>query len=65
MEKEEYLSTDQLRLYCNVSRKFVEDHCADRRLPGMVKVGRLWRFNRREVDKRLQSGELLLPKREG
>ena len=59
MEKE-FLDTDELAAYLNVSRKFVIKHRETGRIPGAVRIGRIWRFRRTEVEKRLLSGSLLL-----
>jgi excisionase family DNA binding protein len=56
----EFLTPDELAQYLKMSRKFIEKHIATRRLPGIVRIGRHWRFRRSEVDKRLSTGSLLL-----
>lgn len=58
----EYLSPDELAKKINMSKKFIKKHIQDRRLPGMVRCGRYWRFNRIELEKKLLSGNLLLEK---
>lgn len=55
----EFLTPQQLADKCNVSLKFVQKHTATRRLPGATKMGRLWRYRRTDVEKRLLSGRLL------
>ena len=59
---EEYLSTKELALYVKKSRGFVYKHIADRRLPGMTKIGGNWGFRRSDIDRALNRGQLLLPK---
>lgn len=59
----EFLTPAELAIMLNVSIKFVNKHIATKRLPGAVRVGRLWRFKRNEVEKRLIAGELLLPEK--
>lgn len=55
------LTPDELSDILHVSRKFVEKYIAAKRLPGAIKIGRVWRFNKLEVEKRLNAGEFLLP----
>ncbi len=61
MEKE-YLNTAELAVYLGNSRKFVEKYIAQRRIPGMVRIGGRWKFKRGDVEQALNRGELLLPK---
>lgn len=60
-QRDDFLTSEQLRRMFNVSRAFINVHIADRRLPGMVKVGSVWRFKRSAVERRMKKGELLLP----
>ncbi len=57
---EKLLTTSELAQLLNISKKFIEKHAAARRLPGMVRIGRHWRFRKADVEKRLSSGSLLL-----
>ena len=43
-----------------MSMRFIKRHIADRRIPGMVKCGRVWRFDPRIIEKAILSGQLLL-----
>jgi excisionase family DNA binding protein len=61
--EQEFLSVKQLANYLNCSEKFIRKHVASRRLPGMVKIGRVYRFRKSDVEKKLLSGQLLLEKR--
>lgn len=49
----------------NMSLKWVEKHTQDRRIPGQVKVGRVWRYAWVEVQKRIIAGKILLEKTKG
>lgn len=60
----EFFDTEGLAKYLNVSKKAVIKWRDDRRLQGAVKCGRIWRFRRNEIEKRLLSGTLLLDKKE-
>ena len=60
-----YFTAQELADHINVSRKFIEKHVSTHRIPGAVKIGRLWRFKRSEVEKRLLSGHFLLDMAEG
>jgi excisionase family DNA binding protein len=59
MSETEFLSVKQLANYLNCSEKFIRKYVGSRRLPGMVKIGRVYRFRKSEVEKRLLSGQLL------
>lgn len=54
----EYLTPQQLAKKCNVSIKSITNWTQARRLPA-VKIGRLWRYRRVEIEKRLVAGRLL------
>ncbi len=58
----EYLTARQLARKVNVSLKAVTKWTAARRLP-CCKMGRVWRYPAREIEKRLLSGSLLYDKR--
>jgi len=60
--EKEFFNTKELSHYLNLSVKTVIKWRDSRRLPGAVRCGRVWRFRRIEVEKRLTTGELLLPK---
>lgn len=60
MEKE-FFNTQELAQYLSVSKKTIEKHRGTGRIPGAVKIGYSWRFRKNEVEKRLLSGQLLLP----
>lgn len=59
----EFLSTDELSKYLNVSIKTIRKYIETRQLPGMVKIGRLYRFRKSDVEKRLLSGNFLLERK--
>jgi hypothetical protein len=59
----EYLSGKQLAGKLNVSIKAVVKWTAARRLPGACKMGRVWRYQWREIEKKLLSGNLLYDKK--
>jgi hypothetical protein len=50
-------STESLAKRLNVSKKFIVSH--RQQLPGAMKIGRIWRFNRVSIEKKLLSGTLL------
>jgi hypothetical protein len=58
----EYLNARQLATKLNVSIKAVTKWTAARRIPA-CKMGRIWRYPRIEIEKRLLSGSLLYDKR--
>jgi len=57
----QFFTPAELASLVNVGLRWVEKQIPNRRLPGMTKVGRYWRFRRSEVEKQLLSGSLLLP----
>lgn len=59
----EYLTPRQLAGKVNVSLKAVTKWTQARRLPA-CKMGRVWRYPAREIEKRLLSGSLLYDKRQ-
>jgi predicted DNA-binding transcriptional regulator AlpA len=62
----EYLSPPQLAGKINMSKAFIDKYTREHRLPGMVKMGRFWRYRLADVEKQLLTGQILLPmKRKG
>ena len=61
MIEKEFFNTSELAIYLNCSKKFIEKHRTTARIPGAVKVGYKWRYRKSEIEKRLLSGQLLLP----
>ncbi len=62
MNASDFLTPKELAAKMNMSLKFVVTQTQARRVPGQVKVGRLWRYRRVEVEKRLLAGKFLLEK---
>lgn len=60
--EKELLTAKELAEFLSMSPKFVQKHISTKRLPGMVRCGRSWRFRKSEVQKRLLCGQLLLEK---
>ena len=56
----ELITPKELANRIGMSIKFIRSHITDRRLPGMVKCGRFWRFDMREIEKAINNGKLLL-----
>jgi excisionase family DNA binding protein len=61
-EEKEFFDTGELARYLNVSKKSVEKWRGQRLIQGTVKIGRVYRFRRIEIEKRLLSGRFLLDK---
>jgi excisionase family DNA binding protein len=55
----EFYSSIELSHFLGVSLKSVNRWIAQRRIPGMVKIGRHWKFRRTVIEQRLTCGELL------
>ena len=65
-EMTDFLTPKELSRKLNMSLKWVEKQTQARRIPGQVKMGRLWRYKIKEVEKRLLSGkEFLLKTKNG
>jgi hypothetical protein len=59
-QETDFFDTAGLARFLNVSQKSIVKWRDAQRLPGAVRCGRVWRFRRVEVEKRLLSGRLLL-----
>ena len=59
----DFFSPPELARKLNMSLKWVVKHTQARRIAGQVKIGRLWRYNKIEVEKRLISGQEFLLKK--
>lgn len=58
------LDKKELSEMLNVSERFIEKHTQSRRIRGQIKVGRLWRYSKMEIEKALLNGkDFLLPRR--
>ena len=58
----EYLTPQELADKLGMSIKFIRKHTQTGRIPGIVRCGRMVRYNEAEIHKRLLSGKLLLDK---
>lgn len=58
--EEPLLTPQELAAKLNISLKWVETHTQERRIPGQVKVGRVWRYDWLEIRRRMFSGQVLL-----
>jgi excisionase family DNA binding protein len=61
----DYLTPQELAAKLSMSLKWVTKYTQARKIPGQVKIGRLWRYNRAEIEKRLLSGNEFLLQRHG
>lgn len=59
-ESDHLLTPKELASKLNMSMKWVEKHTQSRRIPGQVKVGRVWRYDWVEVQRRMLTGQVLL-----
>lgn len=57
----EFMTPRELADLISMSLAFVEKYTALRRIPGMVKMGRFWRYRKADVEKQLLTGQILLP----
>ena len=62
-DQSDYFTPEELALKINMSVKFIQTNTQLRKIPGQTKIGRLWRYRRSEVEKRLLLGseQFLLP----
>ncbi|MFC1584630.1 helix-turn-helix transcriptional regulator [Fibrobacterota bacterium] len=60
-QNQEYLNAHELAHKLNMSLKWVVKHTQTRRIPGQIKVGRLWRYRKQDIEKALLKGQFLLP----
>ena len=58
----DFFTPKELALKLNMSLKWVITQTQARRIPGQTKIGRLWRYRKTDVEKRLLSEEFLLKK---
>jgi excisionase family DNA binding protein len=58
----EFLTPQEVAGKLNMSLKWVTKQTQARRMPGQIKIGRLWRYRRTDVEKRLLAGSFLLEK---
>ena len=55
----EYLSPKELAKKFNLSLKSIKKWTQQRRIPGQLKCGARWRYNRLAIEKAILGGELL------
>lgn len=62
-DKSDLMSIDELADLIGMSRKFILKYRQNGRLPGVIRIAdQTYKYNRRVIEKRLENGELLLPK---
>ena len=59
-----WLSVDEIAAYLGIKRDTVYKWISERQMPGH-KIGRLWKFNKQEVDEWVKSGEAKRTKSKG
>jgi excisionase family DNA binding protein len=55
MMEDRWLSVDEIAAYLGIKRDTVYRWISERQMPGH-KIGRLWKFNKQEVDEWVKSG---------
>ena len=60
LKEMEFLTARQLAKTFNLSLKSIVRWTQEGRVPGQTKFGRVWRYDRNEIEKRLLSGNFLL-----
>lgn len=56
MMEDRWLSVDEIAAYLGIKRDTVYKWISERQMPGH-KIGRLWKFDRKEVDAWVKSGD--------
>ncbi len=56
----EYYTPEELALKLNVSLKSIRTWTQNRRIPGQVKIGRIWRYRKCDIEKQLLTKDSLL-----
>jgi len=64
MMEDRWLSVDEIAAYLGIKRDTVYKWISERNMPGH-KIGRLWKFNKQEVDEWVKSGGAKLTKGKG
>ena len=59
LSEQEYYTPDELCSKLKLARKTIKKWTLARRIPGQVKCGGRWRYNRIAIEKALVRGELL------
>jgi predicted DNA-binding transcriptional regulator AlpA len=54
-------SPRELAQRCGVSLKAITNWTQSRRIPGQVKIGHAWRYDRQAVERAMRSGNFLMP----
>jgi hypothetical protein len=54
------LTPRELANRLHMSLKWVEKQTQNRRIPGQIKVGRVWRYSWSELQRQMLSGKILL-----
>jgi len=53
--EDRWLSVDEITAYLGIKRDTVYKWISERQMPG-YKIGRLWKFNKEEIDEWVRSG---------
>ena len=61
--EEEVLTAPEVDAWLRMPKRWTERQTQARRMPGAFRTGRFWRYDRREIEKRRLTGQILLPKR--
>ena len=58
----EYYTPEDLAQRLRIARKTVIKHTQERRWPGQIKIGGVWRYRASDIEKGLLNGRVLLPR---
>ncbi len=61
-QSKEFLSPRELAGKIGMSLRFIEDNTRLRKIPGAIKIGRVWRYRVTDVEKALLRGTFLIEK---
>jgi excisionase family DNA binding protein len=60
IKQNELLTADELAKMLKVSRRFIEVNTGAGRIPGQIKVGRLWRYRKTVIQRALIGAQFLI-----
>ena len=59
MDRTEYYSTRDLHERLNIPLKTIQDWARDKKIPGQIRMGRMWMFHKKVLDEALSNEDFL------
>lgn len=63
INENEYYTPEELAVKLSVSLKSIRTWTQQRRIPGQIQIGRIWRYRKHDIEKQLLTKECLLRKK--